>query len=140
MKKRVLITITVVMTAAALVFCALWLSAARGESGLELLARSGANEAYTRFSDYRESDSDGDYYGGVAGFRVFQEAYVLLSDETDSTERLVLNDVYGGLLISPDLSEEDIDELTEIMRLLSENVRDIAVFQRLADFRGVFKG
>lgn len=139
MKKRIPAMLAVVMAIAAAVFCALWIGARSGESELYRLAESGANEAYTRFSDYRESGADEDYRGGVAGFRVFQEAYTLLSDEADSTERLVLNDVYGGLLISPELSGEHIDELIEIMRLFSEDVRDIAAFQRLADFRGVFK-
>ena len=75
MKKRIAIPLIAVLSLAAVLFCVLWQGALRDRSKLKTLAQAGAAEAAQRFSDYRESVEDADYWGGVAAFHVFQEAY-----------------------------------------------------------------
>lgn len=68
MKRLPLILLTLT-TLATVVFCLLWQGARRDHSDLVTLARSGAAETCTRFSDYQVHWDDGDYWGGVAAFR-----------------------------------------------------------------------
>lgn len=72
MKRRpfVLLSLT---TLATMVFCLLWQGARRDHSDLVTLARSGAAETCTRFSDDQSHGDDGDYWGGVAAFHTFRQ-------------------------------------------------------------------
>ena len=55
MQKRILTMLTAAALLAAVVFGALWQSAARDDGDLVAVARSGAIEAHARFSDFLES-------------------------------------------------------------------------------------
>ena len=94
MKRRpfVLLSLT---TLATMVFCLLWQGARRDHSDLVTLARSGAAETCTRFSDDQAHGNDGDYWGGVAAFRTFQQACALLPEQGSDA---VCSAVYGQLL------------------------------------------
>ena len=76
--KRLPLILLSLTTLTAVVFCLLWQGARRDHSDLVTLARSGAAETCTRFSDYQAHGDDGDYWGGVAAFRTFQQACALL--------------------------------------------------------------
>lgn len=71
MKKRISLICLLAAVLAAVVFCALWQSAAQDRSALRALAQSGAAEAYALFSDFQEKGYDSDYWGGVAAFHAF---------------------------------------------------------------------
>lgn len=98
MKRRpfVLLSLT---TLAAVVFCLLWQGARRDHSDLVTLARSGAAETCTRFSDDQSHGDDGDYWGGVAAFHTFRQACALLPGQGSDA---VCSAVYGQLLLYPD--------------------------------------
>lgn len=87
MKKRISLICLLAAVLAAVVFCALWQSAAQDRSALRALAQSGAAEAYALFSDFQEKGYDSDYWGGVAAFHAFQQAYTSLTDGTDKAAR-----------------------------------------------------
>ena len=72
--KRLPLILLSLTTLAAVVFCLLWQGARRDHSDLVTLARSGAAETCTRFSDYQVHGDDGDYWGGVAAFHTFRQA------------------------------------------------------------------
>ena len=98
-------------------FCALWQSAAQDWSALRALAQSGEAEAYALFSDFQEKGYDSDYWGGVAAFHAFQQAYTSLTDGTDKTaNRPLCSAVYGGLLITPERAREHLPEILDAMR------------------------
>lgn len=80
MKRLPLILLTLT-TLATVVFCLLWQGARRDHSDLVTLARSGAAETCTRFSDDQSHGDDGDYWGGVAAFRTFRQACALLPEQ-----------------------------------------------------------
>lgn len=71
--KRLPLILLSLTTLAAVVFCLLWQGARRDHSDLVTLARSGAAETCTRFSEDQVHGDDGDYWGGVAAFRTFQQ-------------------------------------------------------------------
>ena len=79
--KRLPLVLLSLTTLAAVVFCLLWQGARRDHSDLVTLARSGAAETCTRFSDDQAHGDDGDYWGGVAAFRTFQQACALLPEQ-----------------------------------------------------------
>ena len=75
--KRLPLVLLSLTTLATMGFCLLWQGARRDHSDLVTLARSGAAETCTRFSDDQVHGDDGDYWGGVAAFRTFQQACAL---------------------------------------------------------------
>ena len=118
--KRLPLVLLSLTTLAAVVFCLLWQGARRDHSDLVTLARSGAAETCTRFSDYQVHGDDGDYWGGVAAFHTFRQACALLPEQ-GSDDRAVCSAVYGQLLLHPEgakahlperIAGEDSDSLT----------------------------
>ena len=79
--KRLPLVLLPLTTLATVVFCLLWQGARRDHSDLVTLARSGAAETCTRFSDNQSHGDDGDDWGGVAAFRTFQQACALLPEQ-----------------------------------------------------------
>lgn len=135
MKKRFLPLLTLVLAAAAVLFCLLWQQARRDDSTLRLLAQSGAREAVTRFSDCSLRGEESDYWGGVAAYRVFQQAHDLLREE----DRLVLNEIYASLLLSPEKARTQLEELTRILSLLAEDPLDQTAVLQLYDLRSALE-
>ena len=135
MKKRFLPLLTLVLAAAAVLFCLLWQQARRDQRELLLLARSGAAEAETRFSDCSLRGEESDYWGGVAAWRVFQQAHDLLRSE----DRLVLNEIYASLLLSPEKARTQLEELTRILSLLAEDPLDQTAVLQLYELRSALQ-
>lgn len=130
MKKRISLICLLAAVLAAVVFCALWQSAAQDRSALRALAQSGAAEAYALFSDFQEKGSD----SGVAAFHAFQQAYTSLTDGTvKAANRPLCSAVYGGLLITPERAREHLPEILDAMRLLAADVTDENAFVHLAE-------
>ena len=134
LKKRISLICLLAAVLAAVVFCALWQSAAQDRSALRALAQSGAAEAYALFSDFQEKGYDSDYWGGVAAFHAFQQAYTILTDGTDkAANRPLCSAVFGGLLITPERAREHLPEILDAMRLLAADVTDENAFVHLAE-------
>lgn len=140
MKKQVSLAIIIVLLLTTTVFCVLWQKASNDNTKLEALAKSGASEAYTRFSDFEAMGNESDYWDGVAAFRVFQEAYVALTDgSSDTANRIFCNEVYGSLLLSPEQSKAYISDIIEVMKMLSENVMDGNAYLRMSELRNTLQ-
>lgn len=98
-RKRLPLILLSLTTLAAVVFCLLWQGALRDHADIVSLARSGAAETCTRFSDDQSHGDDGDYWGGVAAFRTLQQACALLPEQGSDA---VCSAVYGQLLLRPE--------------------------------------
>ena len=135
MKRRpfVLLPLT---TLATMVFCLLWQGARRDHSDLVTLARSGAAETCTRFSDYQVHGDDGDYWGGVAAFRTFQQACALLPEQGSDA---VCSAVYGQLLLNPDRVKAHLPELIAVMEPLAQDPTDASARLRLYELRDLLQ-
>lgn len=138
MKRLPLILLTLT-TLATVVFCLLWQGARRDHSDLVTLARSGAAETCTRFSDYQSHGDDGDYWGGVAAFRTFQQACALLPEQ-GSDDRAVCSAVYGQLLLYPDRAKAHLPELIAVMEPLAQDPTDASARLRLYELRDLLQG
>ena len=107
---------------AAIGFCVLWQRAAHDGTDLKNFAQAEAGKAYTSFLAYEETGHAEDYWGGVAAFSAFQDAYRILTEGTEkSTNGTFLNEIYGNLLVFPERGKNHISELVELMKILSEN-------------------
>ena len=102
------------------------------------LARSGAAEACTRFSDYQAHGDDGDDWGGVAAFHAFQQACALLPEQ-GSDDRAVCSAVYGQLLLHPDGAKAHLPELIAVMEPLAQDPTDASARLRLYELRDLLQ-
>lgn len=134
MGKRIAVILIVVLAAATVTFGVLWQSALRDHSDLETLAQVSADEACTRFSDFQKRGDDGDYWGGVAAFHSFQQAHILLTEGTSqAADRVFCSEVYGALLLKPELAKAHMAEVIAVMELLSRDVTDANAYVRMAE-------
>ena len=135
MKRRpfVLLPLT---TLATMVFCLLRQGARRDHSDLVTLARSGAAETCTRFSDYQVHGDDGDYWGGVAAFRTFQQACALLPEQGSDA---VCSAIYGQLLLHPEGVKAHLPEIIAVMEPLVQDPTDASARLRLYELRDLLQ-
>ena len=122
-KYTVWIVILACVLFAALLFGVFYFRARR-ETDLKLLAQTGAQEAYDRFSAFLEKGEESDYWGGVAAFYAYERAYSLLTsrEEESLDERILCSEVYGSLLLYPEESKARLAEVIDVLALLSEDV------------------
>lgn len=137
MKRRPLVLLPLT-TLAAVVFCLLWQGARRDHSDLVTLARSGAAETCTRFSDDQSHGDDGDYWGGVAAFRTFQQACALLLGQ-GGDDRAVCSAIYGQLLLHPDGAKAHLPERIAVMEPLAQDPTDASARLRLYELRDLLQ-
>ena len=135
--KRLPFVLLPLTTLAAVVFCLLWQGARRDHSDLVTLARSGAEETCTRFSDDQSHGDDGDDWGGVAAFRTFQQACALLPEQGSDA---VCSAVYGQLLLYPDRAKAHLPELIAVMEPLAQDPTDASARLRLYELRDLLQG
>lgn len=132
--------LVIVLALAALAMGMLWQRALRDDSDMAALAQAAAGEAYTRFSDYQARGDDGDYWGGVAAFHTFQEAYACLeAGASQAANRTFCSEVYGALLLSPEQGKAHMAEVLDAVALLAADVRDENGYLRLADLRNTLQ-
>lgn len=135
MKRRPLVLLPLT-TLATMVFCLLRQGARRDHSDLVTLARSGAAETCTRFSDDQAHGNDGDYWGGVAAFRTFQQACALLPEQGSDA---VCSAVYGQLLLNPDRAKAHLPELIAVMEPPAQDPTDASARLRLYELRDLLQ-
>lgn len=133
--KRLPLVLLSLTTLAAVVFCLLRQGARRDHSDLVMLARSGAAETCTRFSDDQSHGDDGDDWGGVAAFRTFQQACALLPEQGSDA---VCSAVYGQLL-HPDGAKAHLPERIAVMEPLAQDPTDASARLRLYELRDLLQ-
>lgn len=134
--KRLPFVLLSLTTLAAVVFCLLWQGALRDHADIVSLARSGAAETCTRFSDDQVHGDDGDYWGGVAAFHTFRQACALLPEQGSDA---VCSAVYGQLLLYPDRAKAHLPELIAVMEPLAQDPTDASARLRLYELRDLLQ-
>ena len=71
----------------------------------------------------------------MAAWRVFQQAHDLLRSE----DRLVLNEIYAALLLSPEQAWPQLEALTEILAQFVGDPLDQNALLRLYDLRAALQ-
>ena len=63
----------------------------------------------------------------------------LTEDTNKTTNRIFCNEVYGSLVLSPELSQAHISDIVYVMKILSENVMDENGYVRMLELRNTLQ-
>lgn len=106
------------------------------KEAIRQMAQAGAANAYEQFVEYQTKGYRSSYWYGVAEFRAFQTAYHMLTEGTNKAANYTFcNEVYGSLVLAPEKSQENIDDIVAVMEILSANVEDDTGYARMGDLR-----
>ena len=106
------------------------------KEAIRQMAQTSAASACEEFAEYQRKGHDSNYWYGVAEFRAFQMAYHMLVEGTNkATNFTFCNEVYGSLVLAPEKSQENIDDIVAVMEILSANVEDDTGYARMGDLR-----
>lgn len=136
MKKRFEVFLIVCLSISTLVFVLLWQSEKNNKDDMRALAQASAMDAYSQFTEYQADGSESSYWYGVAAFRSFQQAYHSLTEGTNKAVNYTFcNEVYGYLVLHPEVSQSYISEIIETMRILSLDVEDENGYIKMSELR-----
>lgn len=69
----------------------------------------------------------------MAAFHTFQQAHILLTGGTSqAADRVFCSEVYGALLLKPELAKAHMAEVIEVMELLAQDVTDANAYVCMA--------
>ncbi len=140
MKKRFEVILIVCLSISTLTFALLWQNQKNNKDDIRALAQAGAADACTHFAEYQTDGCESSYWYGVAAFRSFQQAYHSLTEGTNKAVNYTFcNEVYGYLVLSPEISQSHISEIIETMRILSLDVEDENGYIRMSELRSSLK-
>ena len=123
MRKRALWILLAVVAILAVVFFCLWQAERGDDSQISRLCQSSASEAYYAFRDYRTEGDERDYWSGVAAFRTFMQAYLMLNDGSDA-EYLDCSELYAHMLLDMPSVCGHIEALIDAMAILGQDYTD----------------
>ena len=140
MKRRIEIIIIICLVISTVVFGVLWQRAENNDKDIKSLAQTSAFQAYTQFLEYEKNGHESDYWYGVGDFRAFQQAYSLMTQDTNkSTNSHYCNDFYGYLVLSPEECQSHISEVVEVLNILAKNVEDENGYIRMFELENLLK-
>lgn len=135
MKKLPIIIISILLVMA-VAFFGLWQHEKQSQADILALCQSGGSFALTSFQEYQENGSEGAYWQAVSDFRVFEQAYYMLVEGTNkATNYSVCNEVYGFLVFNPERSQEHIEEIIDVMKILAKDATDENGFVKMSSLR-----
>lgn len=140
MKKRFEVFLIVCLSISTLTFALLWQNQKNNKDDIRALAQASAADACTQFTEYQTDGCESSYWYGVAAFRSFQQAYYSLTEGTDKAVNYTFcNEVYGYLVLNPEISQSHISEIIETMRILSLDVEDENGYSKMSELRNSLK-
>ena len=140
MKKRISLVLIVCLAVLALIFGLLWQNARNNSDDVRMLAQSSAASAYAQFVEYQDKGYESSYWYGVAEFRSFEQAYHLLTENTQKASNYVFcNEVYGYLVLTPESGMAHISEIVEVMEILAQDVEDENGYIRMSELRNILE-
>lgn len=136
MAKRFQIFLIVCLSISTVTFMLLWQGQKNNKDDIRALAQASAADACIQFTEYQTNGCESSYWYGVAAFRSFQQAYHLLTEGTNKAANYTFcNEVYGCLVLSPEISQSNISEIIETMSILSSDVEDENGYIRMSELR-----
>lgn len=140
MKKRIQAAVIICLVISSVVFAMLWQGEKRNRDDVRLLAQSAAAQAYASFQSFQATGEESDYWSAVADFRAFEQAYHLLTENTNKSDNYIFcNEVYGSLLLFPEKSQEHISQVIEVMGILSEDLEDALGHSKMSSLRNTLE-
>ncbi len=138
MKSKSLAVLSVVLLIAAIVFACLWIHERNDRSDWKQTAQIEAGAAYDSFVEYQTHAHESSYRQAAASFYAFKQAYYRYTEDADKSYNYdVSNELYGFMVISPEKCQSHIAEITDIVKLLAENVDDENAYLLMAGLSAV---
>lgn len=133
------LTVALVFTLiAAIVFCGLWIYEKNDRSDMEKLCQYNALQALENFRQYKSSNSEGDYWEGVANFKAFLNTWLTIEGES-SADYLWCNGVYGFMVLQPEKVQANIEKLLTAMEIIGEDYTHPSGYQRMNELDNLLK-
>ncbi len=131
MKQRYMTVITLLFVITTVLFGSLWIAEKNDNDDVINLAQLEAQCAYESFARFEKTGEESAYLDGVASFKTYQQAYLLLVGEV-TPEVNYFNSVYGYMTLSPEKVKAQMPLLNEALALLSEDIFDPNGYLRLS--------
>ncbi len=133
---KILIGVCAVLTAAAVIFGIMTFEEkTKTENLFTNLARSGAHYAAESFSSYQRGGEDYLYTAAVADYNNFLCNFYQVHGEDMNPEFLVINEVYGQLIMNPDVAKTWIPLLCHVLDNLADDLTNAHAHAELANIR-----
>lgn len=121
MKKKLVAIISAFLL---IIICVLlWQFRTSDNDMLEVMCKSSANTALARFKEYEIHQEESDYIAGVAEFRTYMTAYLLLQEESNA-DYIWCNILYGDMILHSENVKAHISELVAALEYLAEDYDD----------------
>lgn len=137
MNKKLIVALILVVVAA-IIFCSLWIYEKNDQSDVEDLCQYNAAQALTDFRQYKNSNSEGDYWEGVANFKAFLNTWLKIEGKS-SADYLWCNSVYGFMVLQPEKVQANIDKLLTAMEIIGEDYTHPSGYQRMNELDNLLK-
>lgn len=131
-------TAIIILAAAAVVFCVLWLNARADHTDLQEICESELEQAYQGFSRYAQDGEETRYWYAVADYTAFLEAVRRLPDY-DRSDFIDLNRLQAILVERSDEVQSRIGELCEALSVLNDDYRSSRWESRVLHFINTFE-
>lgn len=139
MKKAPVIIVACLFITTAISF-GLWLHEKSSQTDLLLMCQHGVNSSLQAFKEYRITGKESCYTYAVADFNVFLKASFLMNDNTLQRRNITFsNEVYGVLVISPEQAKKHIDEIVEVLTILSTDINNPNGYVQMSNLRNSIK-
>lgn len=122
MKRSKWIFVALCITVITLVACFLhfWRVQSIRNDKVEILCEASVYAALEHFEEYSATAKESDYIAGVAEFRTYMRAYLVLVGESD-TNYIWCNILYGDMILNPEKVKAHIPELVDALEYLAED-------------------
>lgn len=139
MRKNIAASLIICLAVSTVTFAILWIAEKNSKDDMKEFAQAQAIHAYTHFAAYRDNGDMDRYWYGVASFFAFEEAYRSVFQGTNqSSNYLILDEVYGYLIGDPEKSQTYVADIVEIMELFSKDIEDLNGHARMLDLRNKY--
>jgi len=119
-RKWIFVVLVIVIIALLALLAHFWNNQSFRNAKIEILCEASIYAAMEHFEEYNANGNDSDYIAGVAEFRTYMRAYLVLMGESD-TNYTWCNILYGDMTLNPEKVKAHTTELVEALEYLVED-------------------
>lgn len=120
MKKRTWIFVVFIIFILLVLCTRLWNNLSFKNAKIEILCEASIFAALEHFEEYQVNGNESDYIAGVAEFRTYTRAYLVLMGESDTNYQWC-NILYGDMTLHPEKVKAHTSELVKALEYLAED-------------------
>jgi len=121
-RKWISVILVIVIIAFLIFFVHIWNTLSFRTDKIEILCEASAYAALEHFEEYNDTANDSEYIAGVAEFRTYMRAYLVLMGESDTNYKWC-NILYEDMIHQPEKVKAHTSELVEALEYLEEDYK-----------------